>query len=395
MKTEQRLGDHVKFIRGITFKPAQKCDVRLDSAVACMRTKNVQLQLDQSDLIGVPREIVKSSEKILRSGDILVSSANSWNLVGKCCYVPELDYPATAGGFISILRPTTDSLDSRYLYRWFSSNKIQKKVRSFANQTTNISNLDHKRALGLLIPLPPLADQKRIAAILDAADELCAKRREAIAQLDAFLQSTFLEMFGDPVTNPKGWQKAKMGSLMRIRRGGSPRPIDSYLGGDINWIKIGDATRSDDDIYITSCTEKITADGLKKTTFLEPGSFVFANSGVSLGFARILKVAGAIHDGWLAFDKYDKSCLNEIYLLKALNAITEHFRRTAPSGTQPNLNTGIMKSFKLILPPFKEQTHFAAIVESVEQQKAKMRAHLAELDALFASLQHRAFNGEL
>ena len=128
---------------------------------------------------------------------------------------------------------------------------------------------------------------------------------------------------------------------------------------------------------------------------LEPGSFVFANSGVSLGFARILKVQGAIHDGWLAFDRYDPDVLNELFFLKALNGITQHFRRIAPSGTQPNLNTTIMKAFQLILPPLAEQRRFATIVESVERQKTRLRTHLAELDSLFASLQSRAFNGEL
>lgn len=186
-----------------------------------------------------------------------------------------------------------------------------------------------------------------------------------------------------------------MGEIMRIRRGGSPRPIDKYLGGTINWIKIGDATRSGDELYITSCAEKITENGLNKTTLLEPGSFVFANSGVSLGFARILKVKGAIHDGWLAFDKYDEELLNELYFLKTLNGITEHFRRIAPSGTQPNLNTNIMKSFNLILPPIDLQRRFAKIVTSVEEQKAKMRKHLEQLDDLFASLQQRAFRGDL
>jgi type I restriction enzyme S subunit len=200
-----QLGEHAMLIRGITFKPADKCAPEDSGAVVCMRTKNVQATLDESDLIAVPRTLVKNPEQILVSGDILVSSANSWNLVGKCCRVQGLQYPSTAGGFISILRPKTERLDPSYLYRWFSSGQIQHRVRSFGNQTTNISNLDHKRTLKLQIPLPPLAEQKRIAAILDAADALRAKRREALAQLDTLLQSTFLDMFGDPVTNLKGW----------------------------------------------------------------------------------------------------------------------------------------------------------------------------------------------
>ena len=208
-----RLGDHAKLIRGITFKPVDKCDPHDEGSVVCMRTKNVQATLDVSDLIAVPRSLVKNSERILSTGDILVSSANSWNLVGKCCRVPKLQHPSTAGGFISILRPKTDKLESSYLYRWFSSDEIQRRLRSFANQTTNISNLNHKRTLDLQVPLPPIDKQKRIAGILDAADALRAKRREALAQLDTLLQSTFLDMFGDPVTNPMGLRPEKHSSL--------------------------------------------------------------------------------------------------------------------------------------------------------------------------------------
>ena len=206
MKTVQ-LGEHAALIRGVTFKPTEKCAPEDDGAVVCMRTKNIQANLDQADLIAVPSNVVKSPEKMLSEGDILVSSANSWNLVGKCCQVRDLLFPSTAGGFISILRPTTNDLDAEYLYRWFSSDEVQKTLRSFGNQTTNISNLNHKRTLKLQIPLPPLSEQKRIGRILDAADALRVKRRETLAQLDVLLQSTFLDMFGDPVTNPMGWAK--------------------------------------------------------------------------------------------------------------------------------------------------------------------------------------------
>ena len=214
-----RLGDHAKLIRGITFRPVDKCDPRDEGTVVCMRTKNVQATLDASDLIAVPSSLVMNPEKMLSIGDILVSSANSWNLVGKCCQVPHLQYPSAAGGFISILRPKTEKLESSYLYRWFSSDKIQRKLRSFANQTTNISNLDHKRTLELQIPLPPFAEQKRLAGILDAADAVRAKRREALAQLDTLIQSTFLDMFGDPVTNPKGWDVVAFESIGNSRLG--------------------------------------------------------------------------------------------------------------------------------------------------------------------------------
>ena len=239
-----RLGDHAKLIRGITFKPVDKCDPHDERTVVCMRTKNVQATLDASDLIAVPRNLVKNSEKMLSTGDILVSSANSWNLVGKCCQVPTLQYPSTAGAFISILRPKTEQLESSYLYRWFSSVEIQRRLRSFANQTTNISNLNHKKTLELQIPLPPLPEQKRIAGILDAADALRAKRRDALAQLDTLLQSTFLDMFGDPVTNPMGWEIEEFDNwLKNIDSGWSPKCLNrKALIGEWGVLKLGAVT---------------------------------------------------------------------------------------------------------------------------------------------------------
>ncbi|MBE4980853.1 restriction endonuclease subunit S, partial [Enterobacter cloacae complex sp. P3B] len=83
-----KLGEVLTFIRGITFKPEEKIEASDPDAVVCMRTKNIQEELDESDLIAVPKALVKREELFLRHGDILISSANSWNLVGKVVQVP-------------------------------------------------------------------------------------------------------------------------------------------------------------------------------------------------------------------------------------------------------------------------------------------------------------------
>ena len=280
-----------------------------------------------------------------------------------------------------------------YICAFLASSFFEKAIKSSKRGgTQKFVSLGDLRNLKL--PLPPIAEQKRIAEILDHTQSLISKRKEAIAKLDSLTPSIFLEMFGDVVKNPKHWASDRMENLMRIRRGGSPRPIEKYLGGDVNWIKIGDGTKGSD-IYIENCADKITRDGLNKTVFLEKGSLIFANCGVSLGFARILKIDGCIHDGWLSFDNIVEEKLDKLFLLKALNSITQHFRDIAPDGTQPNLNTGLMKNFHMILPPLPLQKEFAQRVEAVEKLKATHRASLSQLQVLFASLQHRAFRGEL
>ena len=184
-----KLGDVADYIRGITFKPADVVPAHSPDSVVCMTTKNVQATLDESKLTAVPPRFVKRAEQYLQCGDILISSANSWNLVGKATYVPKLSYAATAGGFISILRAQDEKVDPRYLYNWVSSGATQHRARLCARQTTNIANLDRGRFLGLKIPLPPLPEQRRIAAILDKADAVRRKRQQTLDLADQFLLS--------------------------------------------------------------------------------------------------------------------------------------------------------------------------------------------------------------
>ncbi|MBD2124768.1 restriction endonuclease subunit S [Trichocoleus sp. FACHB-262] len=278
--------------------------------------------------------------------------------------------------------------DPKWVARLLKWMRLETHTRGTGVPTLN-RNLVH------VVPVlvPPPEEQRRIAAILDRADAVRRKRQEAIALTEELLRSTFLEMFGDPITNPKGWEMKPLGSLCTIVRGGSPRPINEYLGGTVPWIKIGDGTDSDD-IYISKTAEAIKPEGVKRSRYLEPGSLIFANCGVSLGFARILQIGGCIHDGWLAFSDIDQS-LNKIYLLKLLNSITNHFRAIAPDGTQPNLNTSIMKEFNVPVPPLHFQENFSALTEELTSSKEQFVGASKESDNLFNSLLQRAFRGEL
>jgi type I restriction enzyme S subunit len=254
--------------------------------------------------------------------------------------------------------------------------------------------LNQKKLRILQIPLPPLETQKKNAEILDKADELRQNVKKILEKYDRLAQSVFLEMFGDPIKNPLNWETENLGSLSEIRRGASPRPIADFVGGNMPWIKISDGTKGDD-IYIESTKESITETGALKSVILEPGSLIFANCGVSLGFARILKIKGCIHDGWLSFEDINEGKLNKMYLLKLLNSISNYFRLIAPEGTQPNLNTGIMKQFPVPKPPIGAQNKFENIVLELNTQKKLTQISIQKSEDLFQSLLQRAFRGEL
>ncbi len=350
-------------------------------------TKKID-EMKVPSLLGI--EAPSRARQIIESNDILVSTVRP-NLNGVAFLNTDYQYGTASTGYC-ILR-TKPSLNGKYLFYWVQTKTF---VEDMVKKATgaNYPAVSDRIIKGSKIPLPPLATQQKIAAILDEADKVRQLNKQLIDKYDALTQSLFLDMFGDSVTNPKGWEKVPMEKLMKIVRGGSPRPIEKYLGGNYPWIKIGDCTKGDD-IYLNSTKEHIIKEGLNKTRLLPAGSLIFANCGVSLGFARIISFEGCIHDGWLAFSEIDEKILNEIYLLKTLNSITRYFRETAPDGTQPNLNTSIMKSFKLILPPINLQNQFEKQLLIIMEQKAQAQASLQKSEELFHGLLQRAFKGEV
>lgn len=232
-------------------------------------------------------------------------------------------------------------------------------------------------------------EQKSIAEILSKMDSLISLRKQQVAKLDELVKARFVEMFGDINVNNKKWMTYPLGELCTIVRGGSPRPIERYLGGTIPWIKIGDATTGEN-IYLNSTKEYIIQEGVKKSRMIKAGSLIFANCGVSLGFARIITFDGCIHDGWLAMEDIDEK-LDKIFLLYSLNQMTEYFRKTAPAGTQPNLNTNIMKMHRQIVPPMEMQKAFISFVKCADRQKQIVQQSLEKLELMKKALMQECF----
>ena len=267
------------------------------------------------------------------------------------------------------------------------------KYLYYVLSNANIPNTGYNRHFKWLkevdIPLPSADEQQEIVDTLDKISELIARRKEQLAKLDQLVKSRFIELFGDINTNDKGWEIQPLGELCTIVRGGSPRPIENYLGGDVPWIKIGDATKGDN-VYLHSTKEHIIQDGVKKSRMVKSGSLIFANCGVSLGFARIITFDGCIHDGWLAMEDIDER-LDKVFLLQALNQMTDHFRKIAPAGTQPNLNTAIMKAYVQIIPPMELQKKYIAFVEQTDKSKLAIQQSLDKLETLKKSLMQEYF----
>jgi type I restriction enzyme, S subunit len=369
------LGEVAEFIRGITFTPNDKVDPHSADSVVCMRTANIQADLDESDLIAVPKEFVRRFEQFLHEGDLLVSTANSWNLVGKCVWVPKLPYSATAGGFISILRGDARRIDQRYLFHWFSSDAIQHEARRCGRQTTNISNLDYGRCLALAIPLPPLAEQNRIAAILDKADALRRKRREVVASVTTLLDSIFGEMFGSVAARRSPYEFQSLRPYLAAASGKSSKDVLSSKATSIP-------------IYGGNGQNGWATQAL----YNEP-VVVVGRVGQQCGITRMTEGPAWITDNAIVVEVVDHSKVHAEYLEAALQR--SPLRSTVEYIDLPFINQSIILDQPLPLPPIETQLEY--VRRKAGQAKLLRAAQTAasRADDLFSSLVQRAFRGEL
>ena len=280
----------------------------------------------------------------------------------------------------------SDAIYNEYLYFFLKSKTDY--LNSLGRGAT-FKEISKSIVESIEIPLPEVNQQKEIAEKFKKLEQLISLRKQQLAKLDELVKARYVEMFGDINVNNKKWMTYPLGELCTIVRGGSPRPIERYLGGTIPWIKIGDATTGEN-IYLNSTKEYIIQEGVKKSRMIKAGSLIFANCGVSLGFARIITFDGCIHDGWLAMEDIDEK-LDKIFLLYSLNQMTEYFRKTAPAGTQPNLNTNIMKMHRQIVPPMEMQKAFISFVKCADRQKQIVQQSLEKLELMKKALMQEYF----
>ena len=236
------------------------------------------------------------------------------------------------------------------------------------------------------IPLPPLEEQKRIAGILDAADILRAKRREALAKLDDLLQSTFLDMFGDPRLKEGPYEKIPLGEIVEIKMGQSP-PGSSYNDVGVGTPLLNGPT----EFGIRYPKEMQWTD--VPTKLCSKGDILFCVRGATAGRMNIANKEFCLGRGVAAIRAEEPS--KNAFVFSVLHSLYDYFQSSGVGSTFINISKKDLETLPFPNPPLALQQHFAEIVSSVEEQKAKMKKHLEQLDDLFASLQQRAFRGDL
>lgn len=239
----------------------------------------------------------------------------------------------------------------------------------------------------VLVPLPPLDEQRRIAAILDQADAIRAKRKMSMAGFSTFAESLFESMFG-----PHSFDRVPLGSVASTTSGATPsRRKPEYWRGGIPWVKSGELHQT----LVSSTEESITELALNECSvkLLEPGTVLLAMYGATAGAVSELGIQATSNQAVCAI--VPERQLNKTYLIAALKNQTRNLLARVAGGAQPNLSQATIRRFEIPLPPLALQQEFAAKVQKIEEQRRLVEAALERDNELFASLQERAFSGGL
>ena len=396
-----QVGDLSIQIRGVTYGKEDAAKTPALGYLPILRAGNITDHgLIYNDLVYVPAGKVSAKQK-LRTGDIVVAaSSGSLDVVGKTAPVLA-DFDGGFGAFCKVLRPNA-RVEPKYFAQFFKRPEYRKTISSLA-AGANINNLRNEHLDELLMPLPPLSEQRRIAAILDQADALRAKRRETLAQLDSLTQSIFIEMFGE--------------ALRRTAR--------TPLSNHINEFRYGTSNKSGAGGYPALRIPNVTSGSLDLTELktvevddaafqrlqLRDGDLLFVrtngnpdNVGRCSVFSR-LKVSDSgfnssefIYASYLIRVRMKQDTVLPVVLQQFLSAGEGRQALRAQSKTsagQFNINTEGLGALPIPSFPMPLQEAFIGRKQAIEQQQAIQKTALAELDALFASLQHRAFQGDL
>lgn len=344
--------------------------------------------------------ITKTAEKILKEGlsktrevlpgDFLLSNSMSYGRP----YITRI--PGCIHDGWLMLRRNHSILDQDYLYHALNSESVKIQFAKLAIGAV-VKNLNTEVVKKVEIPLPPLPEQRRIAAILDKAESLRAKRREALAHLDSLAQSIFLEMFGDPATNPKKWTTCRIGDLLSSASYGTSAKAGTSGEFPIlrmNNIKITGEMDLSDLKFID------LKDSERERFCVRAGDIVFnrTNSADLVGKTAVYRgTAPMAYAGYLVRlranrendPEYIASFLNTAYAKRMLRGMCKSIIGMA------NINAQEVQRIHIQKPPLLLQRQYADRICEVETMKTSHRVSLAGMDSLFASLQHRAFQGEL
>lgn len=329
-------------------------------------------------------------EFVVQNGDLLIGMDGEFNIA------PWKSDDALLNQRVCKIKSSTSRLLDQYLYYFLP--KALKDIEDTTSFVT-VKHLSSKKIANIGISLPPLSMQQQIADVLDRASALIEKRKAQIDKLDLLVKSQFVEMFGDPVTNPKGWEKDRLGDIADV--GSSKRVfveelvdegIPFYRGTEIGAMATGDTILPT--LFITQEHYERLRDAtgvpqigdLLMPSICPDGRIWRVNTNSPFYFK----------DGRVLWVHFTETTFNDTYLLYALKErIIADYSSIASGTTFAELKIFSLKNVCVLMPPAKLQKQFADFVHQAEAQKSLLQQSLAKLEQNYKSLMQKCFQGEV
>ena len=315
----------------------------------------------------------KSNYKVVCKGDMVYNSMRMWQGANGVSNYDGIVSPA-----YTVLMPT-EEIDNQYFAALFkTSNLINEFRKNSQGLTSDTWNLKYPQIRPIRLYIPSLQEQNKISSFIGTLEERIGKQRQLVDSLKKYKRGVVSKVFSEIA---RKCNTIRLGDCVTISRGGSPRPIDSYITNDpdgINWIKIGDT--SADELYITRTKEKIIPSGVKKSRKVFQGDLILSNS-MSFGRPYILQIDGCIHDGWLLIrdesNVFEKRFL--CYYLGSDNVFTQ-YKRFAAGSCVNNLNSELVGDVEICCPP-------RSIQQKVADMLAVLDSRIAHSSRIYEALQ--------
>nr|WP_176705535.1 restriction endonuclease subunit S [Arthrobacter sp.]AXV46654.1 type I restriction-modification protein subunit S [Arthrobacter sp.] len=375
-----RLGDHVEILSGFAFDSSQ---FATEGEMPLIRIRDVVRGRTETYFTGSFDE-----RFVVRKGDLLVGMDGDFN---RETWSSE---PALLNQRVCRILSLDASLDPRYLYHFLPQALME---IWHATPFATVRHLSVKVIREISLPLPPIEEQRRIASILDKVDELRTKRRQALTQIDDLAPAIFHDMFGDPTSNPLGLPCKPLTEIGHLYSGGTPSKADpENWDGKLPWFSPKDMKRND----LFDSVDHISEDYPVRSSLkrLPKNTVAFVVRGMILAHTfpvSVIRVESTVNQDMKAVlprEPIDPDFLATCLRIQASRVLT--LVDTAAHGTK-KLDARALSNIPILVPELDAQAEFAKRIAAIRRLKDRHRIQLDELDTLFASLQDRAFNGNL
>ena len=339
--------------------------------------------------------IDKYQSYVMESGDLLLSHINSKSYIGRVVvYVKEGDETIIHGMNLLRLKVIPDLISPFYIYYYSQTHKFKSQIANRRKDAVNQSSISVADLKTIDVPIPPCVEQERIVAELDCLSGVIEKKREQLKQLDALAQSIFYQMFGDPITNEKGWKVSNLKDVCnKITDGTHDTP--ERLSNGVKFItgkhiRPGIIDYENSDYVLQDVHNEIYA-----RCNPEFGDVLYTNIGANLGTAAINVVHYEFSMKNVALLKVNKNIINGYYLQSYLNdeeVKNDIINSLSNGGAQKFLSLKMIAKISIPIPPLALQQEFADKIEAIEKQKELIKKSISETETLFNARMDYYFN---